>query len=264
MFIKDPCGIACIIVTYIAVFYADYVVIRWIILQTMQDSLWGPINVVGFNTVVFMLAMAHLKAVLSDPGIVPLPQIRLDFSDIVQTGCEHVDWTVCSRCETYRPPRAHHCRICQRCVRRMDHHCPWINNCVGERNQKYFIQFLVYVGVLAAYSIVLVLVSWVYECQDCPQDIAIKQSKLLHCIILLLESILFGMFVCAILVEQIQAILGDETYIEQVQQTGPYRPQKPKLALLSEVCGRQHPMMWLLPCTGVHRKLDVPLIDHHV
>jgi len=35
------------------------------------------------------------------------------------------DWTVCTRCETYRPPRAHHCRICKRCIRRMDHHCPW-------------------------------------------------------------------------------------------------------------------------------------------
>ena len=35
------------------------------------------------------------------------------------------DWTVCARCEMYRPPRAHHCRICQRCIRRMDHHCPW-------------------------------------------------------------------------------------------------------------------------------------------
>lgn len=37
MFVRDPCGIVCIIVTYIAVFYADYVVVRWIVLHTMQD-----------------------------------------------------------------------------------------------------------------------------------------------------------------------------------------------------------------------------------
>lgn len=45
-------------------------------------SLWGPFHVVLFNTIVFLLAMAHLKAVCSDPGVVPLPQNRVDFSDI--------------------------------------------------------------------------------------------------------------------------------------------------------------------------------------
>lgn len=75
---------------------------------------------------------------------------------------------------------------------------------------------------------------------------------------------MFGMFVAAILVDQIQAILSDETAVEQVQNQGPYRPHKPKLALLSEVCGRGHPLLWLLPCTSVPRKLDTPLIDYHV
>lgn len=93
-------------------------------------SLWGPFHVVIFNTVVLLLTMAHLKAVCSDPGVVPLPQSRMDFSDIHSgSGAdeydERDDWTVCTRCETYRPPRAHHCRICRRCIRRMDHHCPW-------------------------------------------------------------------------------------------------------------------------------------------
>ena len=63
----------------------------------------------------------------------------------------------------YRPPRAHHCRICRRCIRRMDHHCPWINNCVGEWNQKYFLQFLFYVALLSAYSIFLVVTSWYFH-----------------------------------------------------------------------------------------------------
>jgi hypothetical protein len=27
-------------------------------------------------------------------------------------------------------------------VRRYDHHCPWINNCVGKGNQRYFLVFI--------------------------------------------------------------------------------------------------------------------------
>lgn len=69
-------------------------------MSTMQNSIWAPINVVTFNTVVFMLTMAHLKAVLSDPGKVPLPQSRLDFSDLhslqtsKKTDMEREEWTV--------------------------------------------------------------------------------------------------------------------------------------------------------------------------
>jgi hypothetical protein len=86
----------------------------------------------------------------------------------------------------------------------------------------------------------------------------------LHCVILVLESALFGIFVSAILVDQFQAIFTDETAVEQVQQQGPFRPHKPKLALLTEVCGRGHPLLWLLPCVGVSRHMDEPLLSHDV
>ena len=33
----------------------------------------------------------------------------------------------------------------------MDHHCPWINNCVGHRNTKYFVQFCLYTCISASY-----------------------------------------------------------------------------------------------------------------
>lgn len=31
----------------------------------------------------------------------------------------------CSTCENWKPDRAHHCREIERCVRKMDHFCPW-------------------------------------------------------------------------------------------------------------------------------------------
>ncbi|XP_045516787.1 palmitoyltransferase ZDHHC2-like isoform X7 [Pieris brassicae] len=50
----------------------------------------------------------------------------------------------CNRCVLVKPDRAHHCSICARCVLKMDHHCPWVNNCVCFHNYKFFMLFLGY------------------------------------------------------------------------------------------------------------------------
>merc|ERR1719418_143202 len=234
----------------------------------MSTTLWGSLHVVLFNIIIFMLFMSHARAVFSDPGIVPLPKHRIDFSDSHSEGgsiAPKEDWTICTRCEMYRPPRAHHCRICQHCIKRMDHHCPWINNCVGEKNQKYFIQFLIYVGLLSAYASSLVIWTWWWtDCDGCSKDIRVKQSRILHSILLIMESVLFGMFVIAIACDQFEAIFSDETLVEQAKKQGPYRPRRPRVALLAEVCGRGPPLVWLLPChTGPSLTLE-PLQNYDV
>ena len=50
--------------------------------------------------------------------------------------------TLCKHCKIVRPERAHHCRWCDTCVTRWDHHCPLVGNCIGYGNHRYFIQFL--------------------------------------------------------------------------------------------------------------------------
>ena len=49
---------------------------------------------------------------------------------------------MCPDCEVLRTPRSRHCAICNKCVERFDHHCPWINNCVGIHNHNWFMAFL--------------------------------------------------------------------------------------------------------------------------
>ncbi|KAH9301760.1 hypothetical protein KI387_013343, partial [Taxus chinensis] len=72
----------------------------------------------------------------------------------------------CQKCGHYKPPRAHHCRVCKRCVLRMDHHCVWINNCVGHENYKAFFLFVLYVVVACIYALVLLVGSALEELHD--------------------------------------------------------------------------------------------------
>lgn len=67
----------------------------------------------------------------------------------------------CLICQVFKPERTHHCSTCKRCVLVMDHHCPWLNNCVGFRNRKTFMLLIIYaffIGIIGVLGSIFPLV----------------------------------------------------------------------------------------------------------
>uniref|UniRef100_A0AAY3ZYP9 Palmitoyltransferase n=1 Tax=Denticeps clupeoides TaxID=299321 RepID=A0AAY3ZYP9_9TELE len=63
----------------------------------------------------------------------------------------------CDHCQLIKPDRCHHCSSCDQCVLKMDHHCPWVNNCVGFSNYKFFVLFLGYSSLYCLFITATVL-----------------------------------------------------------------------------------------------------------
>uniref|UniRef100_A0A8C7ZNC6 Palmitoyltransferase n=1 Tax=Oryzias sinensis TaxID=183150 RepID=A0A8C7ZNC6_9TELE len=127
-----------------------------------------------FAVLLFLFVMAMLlRTSFSDPGVLPraLPEeaafIEMEIEAAngnvpagqrppprirnVQINNQIVKLKYCYTCKIFRPPRASHCSICDNCVDRFDHHCPWVGNCVGKRNYRYFYLFTLSLSLLTIY-----------------------------------------------------------------------------------------------------------------
>ncbi|XP_035468797.2 palmitoyltransferase ZDHHC16B isoform X2 [Scophthalmus maximus] len=79
-----------------------------------------------------MVVFHYYRATTTSPGHPPKDKIHIP------------SVSICKKCITPKPPRTHHCSICNMFVLKMDHHCPWLNNCVGHFNHRYFFSFCLY------------------------------------------------------------------------------------------------------------------------
>ena len=81
----------------------------------------------------------------------------------------HLD-NFCSYCEVIKSESSFHCTICNRCVELFDHHCPFINNCLGHRNHKYFLSFI----FLYSFFLLIILFETLRHFVEIYQDIGWK------------------------------------------------------------------------------------------
>nr|OQO18037.1 hypothetical protein B0A51_14678 [Rachicladosporium sp. CCFEE 5018] len=146
----------------------------------------SPALPIIFAYILLLTISSFLHASFSDPGILPRnlhphpPASAAEIADPLAPGPATTEWVLvrsfppqpanpnpeagagaahamevpvkfCKSCTLWRPPRAHHCRICDACVETQDHHCVWLNNCVGRRNHRYFFSFISSASLLAAF-----------------------------------------------------------------------------------------------------------------
>lgn len=116
----------------------------------------GIYQCIFFHITTLLLAICYVRSILTHPGEVPDgdPQWEYISQDgRAQTEVQNLnlqeakksgDRRFCKWCQKYKPDRCHHCRVCRICILKMDHHCPWIYNCVGFMNYKYFFLLLMY------------------------------------------------------------------------------------------------------------------------
>lgn len=117
-----------------------------------------------FNLSWLMLFWSWVQAHLEDPGMVPDKWREFVVSQsgslIIQPSVRQ--WqpgvtTYCEACRIPRPERAHHCSTCGTCNMRLDHHCPFIMNCVGFGNHKHFLLLLMYGMVTSIVGFVTII-----------------------------------------------------------------------------------------------------------
>eukprot|EP00041_Stephanoeca_diplocostata_P020420 m.456700 g.456700 ORF g.456700 m.456700 type:complete len:435 (+) comp21575_c0_seq1:257-1561(+) len=154
---------------------------------------WQILYIALFFSSLCIGVSAFYLANTSNPGFVcPEEQFSIKPQGLTAKQIEeHFEW--CKICLLARPVRAKHCFVCKRCVRKFDHHCPYIGRCIGERNHGYFLIATLVNGALALFSVVLLYPLLPRGNRDGMENLTNASVLMLSFVLSVIGSLGFGM-----------------------------------------------------------------------
>ncbi|CAB4415873.1 unnamed protein product [Rhizophagus irregularis] len=120
----------------------------------------------------------------------------------------------CNKCDIDKPDRTHHCRVCKKCISKMDHHCPWLNNCIGHRNQKYFYLFLIWATLYSFFISLTTLIPVIKYAQSTSEPVI--EIDLNWTFLILLGGV-FSLCLVGFTLFHTNLILSNQTTLESLQ-----------------------------------------------
>eukprot|EP01147_Barroeca_monosierra_P008532 gene8532-979_t len=241
----DCCGLFTAVVTYNLMLLGAIGALQLLDLQRISDVVLFFILL----SFLFLAGISHMRCMLTDPGAVtPLPK-EISLEEIppgefrLRNG-EYV--STCRKCHTYKPERAHHCSVCGRCIRNMDHHCP----------------LYIFSSAIAQLSI---LVHFIMNCDS--TDDSTKPLVVLGCFF---EALMFGLFTLIMTCDQqisstiaplihlntvqVYNIVNDTSTIDRLKGGKSQFAPQTRMEKLEFVFGSEPQWSWLLPVEGSERR----------
>ncbi|KAH7936766.1 hypothetical protein HPB49_003909 [Dermacentor silvarum] len=216
--------------------YYAYVVLFCYSIVLQESTVTAAAFTLVFHLLLFLCLWSFVRTTLSAPIAVPLPYQLSAGEQQALSGCRRneiayrrlldmlalqrgvltvgVDGCVrvCEPCCLIKPDRCHHCSTCRKCILKMDHHCPWFNNCVHFGNYKFFLLTLFYAVALSVYGVTTmgthVVKMWLGATAT-PSSFHLTLVTLLGVVL----ALGLGSFLCA----HISMMLGNETTLEDMR-----------------------------------------------
>lgn len=136
---------------YIILLLIRYFLVFFYILPRLYTYL-GAISLALFAAETICFFIASCK----QPGYIK-KQAHLSLQELYE---KYLPDFICPICENKKHKDARHCSHCRKCIRGYDHHCPWVNNCVGKRNITYFRLFLLVAFLDFSYNLSLGVIDY--------------------------------------------------------------------------------------------------------
>uniref|UniRef100_A0A7S1X6Y1 S-acyltransferase n=1 Tax=Tetraselmis chuii TaxID=63592 RepID=A0A7S1X6Y1_9CHLO len=245
-------------VSYFAVAFAYFGNVQ----GASSGTIAGSVFIVGlFTLLVLMVCWSYFATVFSNPGIVPAgwhpfgsdeeaarQRDALEAGQVPRLLDAHLRPRFCRKCQAWKPQRAHHCSVSNRCILKMDHYCIWVVNCVGLLNYKFFLLFLFWTCVASVVGCALLLPEFLLFFTSGAEAEEKFGSMVALVFVAFIIDLAFTVSLAAFVAMHWNMVSRNQTTIEMYEKAPltPWPYDRGVMGNWKEVLGRE-PLLWLLP-----------------